>query len=149
MAGGKNTASVADKYNLTEAEADWVDRQVDAGADVKDAVLSLRSQRIGPASLPEFRPLSDEAAAELGVAEEEFRPITSDDLEHEGSAPMPAFTGTQEEGEAEAVAELFDWAEKAVEDGEFATVDDALLAVVEVADAIAEAEGYVPGEERT
>lgn len=149
MAGGKSTAKVADKYNLTEAEADWVDRQVDAGADVKDAVLSIRSQRIGPASLPEFRPLSPEAAKDLGVAEEEFQPVTSDDLEHDDSVPMPAFTGTQEEGEAEAVAELVEWAEGQVEAGEFATVDDALLAVVEVADAIAEAEGYVPGEERT
>jgi hypothetical protein len=149
MAGAKRTANVADKYNLTEAEADWVDRQVDAGADVKDAVLSIRSQRVGPASLPEFRPLSDEAAGELGVAEEEFRPITSDDLEHDDSAPMPAFTGTQEEGDAEAVTGLVDWAENAVAAGEFATVDDALLAIVEVADAIAEAEGYVPGEERT
>lgn len=72
--------TTAEKFNLAPAEADWVTKAVERGAVAELAAMDIRSQRVGPASLPEFRPLPAEVAAEF-EPEPEYVPVPDEEIE--------------------------------------------------------------------
>jgi hypothetical protein len=106
---GVDVAQVAATFNLTDAEAGCVQQFVETrGMSVEAAVLKVRGDRCGAAGEPEFRPLSAEAAEQLGVdaddphvlparegevetvddeAEPEDAELTADGLLAEGDVP--------------------------------------------------------------